>query len=75
MMEDLTEFVAERNKAVGGTFEEFLAYSSKQGVKFSRSEVAEISYHKCRTAITSLPTSVREASHSWLLSRGYQSWA
>lgn len=74
-MEDLTEFLSERNKAVGGTFEEFLVYSTKQGVQFSRPEVAEISYHKCRTAITTLPTEVRQASHSWLLERGYESWA
>lgn len=73
-MEDLTEYLAARDKAVSGTLEEFIAYATEQGTVFSSTDVAEVSYHKCRTAITSLSIGVREASHEWLVSRGYQSW-
>lgn len=73
-MDDLKEFLEARNKAVAGSFDDFIKYSDEQGMIFSRPEVAEIAYHKCRTAIKTLSIEVRQASHEWLISRGYESW-
>lgn len=72
-MENIKEFLAGRNKAVSGSFDDFMKYSNEQGVSFSRPEVAEIAYHKCRTAIRTLSTEMRQASHEWLVTRGYES--
>lgn len=68
------EWKAERDKAVSGTLEEFTLYSIKMNQIANSPEVYEIMYHKCRSAITSLPTDMRQASHSWLLDHGYSSW-
>lgn len=73
--EEFIRWRNERNKAVAGTLEEFTAYSIKMGQIAKNPEVYEIMYHKCRTAITSLPNEIRQSSHSWLLDHGYNSWA
>lgn len=75
MTPELEAWKAERDKAISGTLEEFTAYSIKMGQIASDPYVYEIMYHKCRSAITSLPTEMRQASHSWLLDHGYSSWA
>jgi hypothetical protein len=62
---------AERNKAIGGTLNEFTAYAIKHGQIPSDPEIYEISYHKCRTALMSLPIEIRQASKDWLNQRGY----
>lgn len=64
---------AERDKAVSGTLEEFIAYSIKMGQIASDTKVYEIMYHKCRSAIATLPTEMRQASHNWLFDHGYSS--
>lgn len=74
MTYDLKTFLEERNRACSGSFEDLKAYSSRKGVVFSTDLVAEIAYHKCRTAIRSLSTEARQASHEWLVSKGYESW-
>lgn len=74
MKDDLKEFLEARNKAVSGSFDDFMKYSDEQGVIFSRPEIAEIAYHKCRTAIKALSTEARQSSHEWLTSRGFESW-
>lgn len=74
MTYDLETFLEERNKACSGSFEDFMAYSSREGILFSTNLVAEIAYHKCRTAIKSLSTELRQSSDEWLTSRGYESW-
>lgn len=73
--DEFARWKAERDKAVAGTFEEFKAYTIKMGMTPTNPESFEIMYHKCRTAITSLPQEMRQASHSWLLEHGYTSWA
>lgn len=74
MTYDLKTFLEERNKACSGSFEDFKAYSSRESVIFSTDLVAEIAYHKCRTAIKTLSLELRQSSHEWLTSRGYESW-
>lgn len=37
-------------------------------------EVAEITLHKTRTGIVTLPREVRRASWVWLTERGYSTW-
>jgi len=73
-MSDLAKFLQDRNKAVVGSLDEFIAWAKTQGTEFSSREVAEISYHKCRTAILALGKDVRHSSHEWLICRGYESW-
>lgn len=73
--DEFQQWLVERNKAVAGTLEEFTEYSIRMGKTASDPKVYEIMYHKCRTAITSLPTDVRQTSHSWLLDNSYESWA
>mgnify|MGYP001559236623 CR=1 FL=1 len=72
---EFQEWKAERDKAIAGTLEEFTAYAIKMGQVPSDPAVFEIMYHKCRSAVTSLPQEIRQASHSWLLDHGYGSWA
>lgn len=74
MTYDLKTFLEERNRACSGSFSDFKAYSNRKGVIFPTNLVAEITYHKCRTAIKSLSTEARQGSHEWLISRGYESW-
>lgn len=71
--QEFNAWKAERDKAVGGTLEDFIAYSNKMGQRPSGPLVYEIMYHKCRTALTSIPPHQREASEQWLTSRGYKS--
>lgn len=72
--EEFTQLIIERDRAVAGTFEEFKTYAIKMGQVPNHPESLEIMYHKCRTAVLSLPDEVRKASHSWLIERGYSSW-
>lgn len=37
-------------------------------------EVAEITLHKTRTGVATLPREVRRASWRWLTERGYSTW-
>jgi hypothetical protein len=67
---NIEDYCVERDKAVGGSFEDFKIFAAKQGQQFTSDEVAEIAYHKCRTAITSMPNEIRNGSKSWLLERG-----
>ena len=68
------QWKAERDAAVKGTLEEFTTCAIRKGQVASDPKVYEIMYHKCRTAITSLPEDMRQASHKWLIDNGYQSW-
>lgn len=71
---EFDEWKNERDKAVAGSFDEFKAYATKMGVVPDLPEAFEIMYHKCRTGITSLPKEIQEASHQWLIERGYSSF-
>lgn len=73
--EEFEQWKTERDQAVAGTFEEFKAYAIKMNQVPKHPEALEIMYHKCRTGITSLSPKIRQASHSWLIERGYESWA
>ena len=64
----------ERDKAVMGSLDEFIAFADKHQKFFSNRLSAEIAQHKMRTAIESLPEEVRTASMEWLTKRGYTSW-
>lgn len=72
-IEEIKEYVKERNEAFAGTLDEFIAFGIKHGTKFTTRETAEIGYHQCRTA-ASLPQEIKESSHKWLIDRGYESW-
>lgn len=72
--EEFTQWKAERDKAIAGTYEEFKSYAIKMGQVPSNPEAFEIMYHKCRTALIFLPKEVRQASHIWLVERKYGSW-
>lgn len=72
---DIKEYVEARDKAVSGSLREFKEFSEKHNVTFQSDEIAEISYYKCRSAILTLPVSIREQADQWLTSRGYKSLA
>lgn len=72
-MTAFAEAIAARDKACAGSLEEFRAYARAQG-QVMHPEAEEIAYHKCRTAIRTLPENIRLASDRWLRSRNYESW-
>lgn len=72
--EDFKTWKANRDQAISGSLENYIKYAKEQGVYFSSTEVAEIAYHKSRTAITSLSPEVRAASDKWLKDHNYESW-
>ena len=42
--------------------------------RYKSPEQEEITLHKMRTAITTMPEEMRAASKAWLEERGHQSW-
>ena len=64
----------ERDKAAMGTLEDFKLYMHKMGCIPTDPAVYEITYHKVRIGITSLPPLARETSRKWLDDRGYTSY-
>jgi len=72
--EDIAAFVNKRDAAIKAGFAEFMVYAAEQGVTFSRREVAEAAFHKCRTGITSLDMNLRLESDTWLKAHGFSSF-
>lgn len=52
---------------------EFHARNNPSSPAFPSRQVAEISFHKARTALVSLPREIRLISKRWLRERGYSS--
>jgi hypothetical protein len=75
---DLAAYVAERDAAFNAGFAEFIVFAAMHGQTFSDTEVAEIAFHKCRTASmgvrSELRSELRSESDLWLTERGYKSW-
>lgn len=70
---ELEDYVKARDNAVSSSLDEFITWAEGR-VRFSSREAAEISLHKMRTSITTLPHDMRIASHNWLRERGFTSW-
>jgi hypothetical protein len=76
-----------RDEALMGTLKEFVAWVAAQpnpppqfpGERdprywpFNNRQVAEMTYHKMRTACVELPDEIRKESHQWLMLRGLSS--
>lgn len=77
-MSVLEEFLKERNEMLlANDIDRMLAFHAKWNPdrpSFSSREVVEISLHKARTAVCSLPMKERMLSKKWLKDRGYTSW-
>jgi hypothetical protein len=71
---DIAAYVAERDVAFNAGFAEFIVFAAMHGQNFPSSEVAEIAFHKCRTASTGVRAELRDESDQWLRDRGYESW-
>lgn len=70
---DLSAYVAERDAAFNAGFAEFIVFAAMHGQAFSAPEVAEIAFHKCRTASIGVRSELRGESDRWLRERGYES--
>jgi hypothetical protein len=70
--EEIAEYCRRRNAAVSGPLNDFMTFAKNEGKPFPSEEVAEIAYHKCRTAIMTLPEDMRLASKRWLNERNYE---
>lgn len=68
----MKEYVKQRNDAVSGSLDDFKTWLDSLGEHPSKL-VLEITYHKLRTAIPSLPMKDRVISKRWLTERGYAS--
>jgi len=72
----LDDFIAERDAVlIDGDLDKMIAFHQ---IYYSRRpvpprETVEVSLHKARTAVLSLPAEVRAASKAWLEERGYKS--
>lgn len=71
--EEFQEWKTNRDKAIMGTLEEFITYAIVMGQVASDPTVYEIMYHKCRTAVMSLPIEIRQTSKDWLIAHNYKS--
>ena len=74
---DFDAWLTERNALLRAAFnfETMKAYMAKYspGFPLVSEQVAEITFHKSRTAMLALPREVRQASKAWLSERGYTS--
>jgi hypothetical protein len=72
------KFTKERDEALAsGDVDRVLAFWRKYNPHMrepSSRLVAEMAMHKARTAATTLPMEVRQASKQWLQERGYKAW-
>ena len=66
----IKDYTQARDKACMGTLEDFKAFAAKHNMK---AEILEITYHKMRTAIVTLPMQERILSKAWLHDHGYSS--
>jgi hypothetical protein len=67
---EVRAFVKRRNRALLSGLGATIRFARKQGIEFPNREVAELAFHKMRTAVRSLPLEIRRASHAWLKARG-----
>jgi hypothetical protein len=73
-IQSINEYCARRDAALLGDLDCFIAFAESQGNAFSTRLSAEITQHKMRTAVVTLPIELRRASWRWLTERGYQAW-
>jgi hypothetical protein len=72
---DIEEYNRERDKVLlTANAPEFVRWAESKGVIFSSPAVAEIAYHKMRSACAHLPLDIRMASDKWLRDHNYESW-
>jgi hypothetical protein len=77
-IDEIAAFVQERNALlIEGDLDKLALFRQKHnpGASVLSREVQEIALHKARTAVSSLPAEIREASAQWLKQRGYSSLA
>jgi hypothetical protein len=70
---DVADYFRLRDSAVLAGGQEFHRFLVSQG-RYKSPEQEEITLHKMRTAITTMPEEMRAASKAWLEERGHQSW-
>jgi hypothetical protein len=71
--DDIKAYCKARNKAVMDGPDALMRFAEQQGKSFPNREIAEITWHKMRTALPHLPEKIRSASKNWLSKRGYHS--
>jgi hypothetical protein len=71
--DDIKAYCEARDKAVMDGPDALMRFAEQQGHPFPNREMAEVTMHKMRTAITSLSEEVRTSSKTWLRERGYHS--
>ena len=72
-MIEIESYLKDRDAAVRAGGKAFHAFCMKQGYGMDP-KTEEISLHKLRSAITTMPDEMRRASRQWLTERGYQPW-
>ena len=70
---DIADYFRLRDAAVLAGGEEFHRFLVNQ-CRYKSPELEEITLHKMRTAITTMPSEMRAASKAWLEERGHSSW-
>jgi len=70
---DIADYFRLRDAAVLAGGEEFHRFLVSQS-RYKSPELEEITLHKMRTAITTMPNEMRAASKAWLEERGHSSW-
>lgn len=72
----IVAYLKERDEVLmSGNIDRLIAFQNKHNPSspFRNREIAEVSLHKSRTAVQSLPMEYRLASKRWLSERGYHS--
>lgn len=69
----MNDFIKDRNKmAKSGKYDDYVIFCKKYNLPYAKEkELFEITLHKIRVNLTTLPKKMIEESKKWLLDRGY----